>query len=201
VTARIHPGSIIHVWDHLVIGLRDAGGITCHLSLYAVTWSSQLGGGHVCLIDRRDERRVVLADPVDLGPRMRERLQSLGAPGSVDVVPVEAAAFERHPATAATLAWTIRGKRTTVEARWEALEPPVWVEGPAPAFWDREDIWACFVPAARATVTIDGIPAAGEPYDDDVWLPKLGRSLSSAHAALAEVRVMPVPAPPRRAGG
>ena len=48
-----------------------------------------------------------------------------------------------------------------------------------------------FVGARRATLTIDGVEVAGDPFDDDIWLPKLGRSLSSAHGAFAEVRVEP----------
>jgi hypothetical protein len=41
-------------------------------------------------------------------------------------------------------------------------------------------------------VTVNGLAAPGEPFDDDVWVPKLGRSLSSAHGAFAEIRVEPV---------
>jgi hypothetical protein len=198
VTARLHPGAIVHVWDHLVIGLRDGTGVTGMLSLYAIAFSPELGGGHVCFLDRRERPRIVLADPIELGRRMQARLLAMGAPGSEEVVPPEAATFERHPTTD-RMGWTIRGAVTTVEASWEALEPPVWVEGQAPAFREDEDIWACFVGARSATVTVDGDRLPGQPYDDAAWSPKLGRSMSSAHAALAEVRVTPVPAPLARA--
>jgi hypothetical protein len=191
MTARLHGGAVTHVWDHVVIGLRDAQGPTATLSLYAIAWSGELGGGHVCLLDRRERPRVVLAEPVELGGRMLARLRAMGAPGADGPGAVEAAAFERHPATSVGLGWTIRGTATTVEARWEDLEPPLWVEGPAPAFWEREDIWACFVSARAATLTVDGERLDGEPFEDPVWEPKLGRAISSAHAALAEVRVTP----------
>ena len=51
-----------------------------------------------------------------------------------------------------------------------------------------------FVGAPRARVTVDGVAAPGAPFDDDQWRPKLGRSLSSAHGAFAEVRVEPTSA-------
>jgi hypothetical protein len=192
MTARLHGGAVIHVWDHLVIGLGGAEGPTASVSLYSIAWSGELGGGHVCLLDRPEQPRLVLADPVALGERMQRRLRVMGAPGSETLVEVEAATFERHPATVEGMVWTIRGATTTVEARWDALEPPVWVEGQAPAFWDGEDIWACFVAAREASILVDGVALPGAPYDDEVWMPKLGRTISSAHAALAEVRVTPV---------
>jgi hypothetical protein len=201
MTARLHPGGLVHVWDHLVIGLRDAVGPTCSLSLYAVAYSGELGGGHVCLLDIRDRPRVVLAEPVELGQRMQTRLRRMSAPGTATIVAVEPAAFVRHPATTDRLRWTVEGQDTRVEARWEALEAPFWAEGRAPAFWAEEDIWACFVAAGSATVSVDGERMPGSPYDDPAWVPKLGRSLSSAHAALAEVRVTPAGERAPAAGG
>ena len=194
MTARLHPGAVVHIWDHLVIGLADGDGQTALLSLYAIAWSPELGAGHVCLVDRRGLPRMVLADPVVLGERMQARLRAMDAPGPADRVPVTAAAFERHAAEATGLGWTIRTETSTIEARWQDLGSPVWVEGPAPAFRAEEDIWACFVPAASASIVIDGVRLGGRPFEDRSWLPKLGRALSSAHAALAEVRVTPASA-------
>jgi hypothetical protein len=191
MTARLHSGAVVHVWDHLVIGLRDAAGPAASLSLYAIAWSRELGDGHVCLLDRRGRARVVLADPVELGDRMIARLRAMDAPGAETVVEVEAASFERQPALSDRLCWTIRGTSTTIEARWDDLEAPFWVEGQAPAFWDREDIWACFVSARAASIVVDGERLDGEAFEDAVWEPTLGRPISSAHAALAEVRVTP----------
>ena len=48
------------------------------------------------------------------------------------------------------------------------------------------------VGAPRAHLVVDGDEVPGEPFEDDVWTPKLGRPLSSAHGAFAEVRVEPV---------
>jgi hypothetical protein len=65
------------------------------------------------------------------------------------------------------------------------------VDGQGGGFSATEDIWAMFVAARRASLTVGGIAVAGDPFDDDVWVEKLGRSLSSAHGAFAEVRVEP----------
>jgi hypothetical protein len=191
--ARLHPGRVTHVWDHFVMGLRDGEGRTSLLSLYAVAWSPELGGGHVCVLDRPNAGRLVLADPVSLGERMQERLRALG--GAAPAVAVTQAAFARHPAGADGLGWTIHFAGGRLDARWEGLEEPFWAEGPAPAFWQAEDIWASFLAASEATVVVDGRKLAASPYVDDAWTPKLGRPLSSAHVALAEVRVKPA-APP-----
>ena len=44
----------------------------------------------------------------------------------------------------------------------------------------------------HARLVVDAHETPGAPFDDDVWIPKLGRSLSSAHGAFSEVRVTPV---------
>ena len=74
-------------------------------------------------------------------------------------------------------------------ARWADFDRPFFAEGPNGGFSGTEDIWSLFVGARSAAITVNGIAAPGAPFDDDVWLPKLGRSLSSAHAALGETRV------------
>jgi hypothetical protein len=188
--ARLHPGRVLHVWDHFVLGLRQGQAVTASLSLYAVAWSGELGGGTVCLVELPD-RRLALADPPVLGERMQARLASMGFGGPGGPLPVIPAHFERHAATSVGLGWTVRFGSSTLMARWERLEAAVWVAGPAPAFRDEEDIWACFVAAREASLTLDGRPIGGRPYDDDAWVPRLGRAFSSAHVALAEVRVTP----------
>ena len=197
MTARTHPGSLIHVWDHLVITLRRDDGVETLLSLYAITYSASLGPGHVAFLrgvgPDGEARTSCWSDDAGLGERMQARLRDMGGTGAELTGAVIPATFERHPFRAGGLGFTIRSADETVVARWEAAGQPFWMEGPAPDFSPTEDIWACFVEAHAASITIDGRPIAGEPYIDPVWLPKLGRALSSAHAALSEVRVTPHP--------
>lgn len=107
------------------------------------------------------------------------------------------ARFEREPYGSGGFGFRIHaegGDFHTIHARWDDPDPPFWVDGQRGAFTPTEDIWAMFVGARRGSLSVDGVRVPGEPFDDDVWVPKLGRSLSSAHGAFAEVRVEPVSA-------
>ncbi|CAN5621301.1 hypothetical protein BH23CHL8_BH23CHL8_22590 [soil metagenome] len=192
MAAQVHPGPVVHVWDHFVIGLRAANGGASLLSLYAVAWSPELGRGHICVLDLPNGQRIVIADPVAIGERMQARLGAMGFEPPGGRVPVARGSFSRPAADGDGLAWSIEFEGGLLEARWERLAAPFWVTGPAPAFRAEEDIWACFVAAGEASIRLAGEALPGVPYDDAGWQPRLGRSLSSAHAALAEVRVTPI---------
>jgi hypothetical protein len=195
---------VIHVWDHLVITLRDAatgangahGAETGFLSLYAIGYSPSLGAGHVALVEVPGIRTAGLAatftDDVDLGRRQQDRLRAMGERrAAIRDAPVEAR-FERIPYGPDGFGFRITSTDRSVEARWEAPDPPFWVDGQNGGFHDSEDIWAMMVGTSHARLIVDGQEIAGVPFDDDVWIPKLGRSLSSAHGAFSEVRVTPV---------
>jgi hypothetical protein len=196
-TATIHPGSVIHCWDHLVITLRDeAGTQTGFLSLYAIAYSASLGAGHVALIDVSSSSNgpyaATLTDDVGLGRRQQNRLEAMGDHRMIDTGPPRLATFVREPYDPDGFGFRITSDGPEIRARWEATDAPFWVDGQGGGFSDHEDIWAMFVGARRATLTVGGVAVSGTPFDDDVWVPKLGRSLSSAHGAFAEVRVEPV---------
>jgi hypothetical protein len=196
VPAAIHPGAVIHGWDHFVITLRDAAGRrSAFLTLYAITYSATLGAGNVAFLrvdDPAVDLDVALTDAPEVAARMQERL---GRMGQTDVdrdrPPIEAL-FTRHRAGPDGFGFSISWQAHTMEARWIDPTLPFWMIAPAPDLKADEDIWALFVEAPRASLTVDGRPIAGEPFPDDVWVAKVGRSLSSAHVALSEVRVTPV---------
>lgn len=197
MTATTHPGSVIHCWDHLVITLRDPGGATtAFLSLYAIAYSASLGAGHVAYLEVGDVNgapwRATLTDDLELGRRQQHRLAAMGDPRMLETGEPRIARFDREPYDAAGFGFRILTDDTVIHARWDDPDAPFWTDGQGGGFSDTEDIWAMFVGAPRAVITIDGAMAAGSPFDDEVWVPKLGRSLSSAHAAFAEVRVTPV---------
>ena len=62
MTDPIHPGRVIHVWDHFVLDLKPETGAIGFLSLYAIVYSPSLGTGHVALLafDFGDGRRDLL---------------------------------------------------------------------------------------------------------------------------------------------
>ena len=116
----------------------------------------------------------------------------MGTTGQQVEVPVRAARLEREGETSESVEFRILGDEGGVLAVLEHVGPAVWVEGPAPAFWDQEDIWCAFLDSAEALLELDGQRLPGTPWRDEIWVPKLGRELWSAHVALAEVRVEPV---------
>jgi hypothetical protein len=197
MTAITHPGAVIHCWDHLVITLRDpAGTETAFLSLYAIAYSKSLGAGHVALLEVRDSAAgpigATLTDDPGLGHRQQERLRAMGDERMVRTGPPRLARFDREPFGPDGFGFRIHADVGEIRARWEDPEAPFWVDGQGGGFSPTEDIWAMFVGAGSGSLTVGGVRVAGDPFDDDVWVPKLGRSLSSAHGAFAEVRVEPV---------
>jgi hypothetical protein len=202
--AITHPGSVIHVWDHLVITLRHGAGEanaadgaeTGFLSLYAIAYSPSLGAGHVALVEVPGIGTAGLAatftDDVDLGRRQQDRLRGMGeGRAAIRDAPVEAR-FERMPYGPDGFGFRITSTDRALEARWDAPDAPFWVDGQNGGFHDSEDIWAMMVGTRHARLIVDGHAIPGVPFDDDVWIPKLGRSLSSAHGAFSEVRLTPV---------
>ncbi len=191
--AIIHPGAVIHYWDHLVITLRDGpdGAETGFLSLYAITYSPSLGAGRVAIVEAAGLASV-FSDDLGLGERQQARLLAMGDGRAALRRPPVEARFERIAYGPDGFGYRISSAEHEIEARWEATDPPFWVDGQGGAFHDAEDIWAIMVGAWRPSLVIDGAAVPGAPFDDDVWVPKLGRSLSSAHGAFAEVRVEPV---------
>jgi hypothetical protein len=197
MTAITHPGAVIHCWDHLVITLRGVDGAeTAFLSLYAIAYSRTLGAGHVAFLDvagsSREPFAATLTDDPGLGRRQQARLRAMGDERMVRTGPPLLASFEREPFGPRGFGFRITADIGDIHARWEDPEPPFWVDGQAGGFSPTEDIWAMFVAARRATLSIGDVAVPGTPFDDDVWVPRLGRSLSSAHGAFAEVRVEPV---------
>ena len=200
--ARIHPGPLVHVWDHLVITLVGDAGVsartaeTAFLSLYAITYSATLGAGHVAILEvpGTDGAGLIatLTDDPALGGRQQARLIAMGDRRAALRTPPIEARFERIPYTADGFGFNLSTADHRVEARWTELDPPFWVDGQGGGFSDIEDIWAMMVAARSARLTVDGVAVPGRPFEDDVWVPKLGRALSSAHGAFAEVRVEPV---------
>jgi hypothetical protein len=197
--ALIHPGAVRHCWDHLVITLRDetSGAETGFVSLYAIAYSATLGAGTVAILDVPGGAGAAavtgtFADQPDLGGRQQARLLEMGDTRPALRRSSVETRFERIPYGPAGFGYRLVTADHEIEAHWTALEPPFWVDGSNGAFHDIEDIWALMVSAAGARLVVDGNEVPGAPFSDDVWVPKLGRSLSSAHGAFSEVRVQPV---------
>jgi hypothetical protein len=188
----IHPGRVIHVWDHYVLDLAGDGR-SAFLSLYAITYSPSVGEGHVALLtfDAGGGRRnLLLCDDLETGRRMKDRLRQIGyTRSSFDVEP-SPARFTRT-ASALQMMWRIESDHSTIVGRWARLAPAFLVSAPAPQLVPDEDITAVFVEAGSGRLEVDESSIEADVETDASWIPKVGRPLLASHAALAEVRVQP----------
>ena len=203
MTDPIHPGQVVHVWDHFVLDLTSAGasvgriketGAMAFLSLYAIAHSPSLGTGHVALLafdfgaGRHD---LLLADDLIMARKMRDRLRSIGyTRSSLDVEPLEGR-FSRRVGDG-EMAFQIESERSRVVGKWSRLRQAFRMSAPAPELVADEDITAVFIEAEHGTLEVDGANLSADVHLDDSWMPKVGRALLASHAALAEVRVRPV---------
>ena len=179
--------------DHSVITLRDGGVESGFLSLYDIAFHATLGAGHVALVSVPSAGLdAVFTDRLELGRRMQTRLLGMGTTlPMLSRDPIVMTGLWRDPWVETWFGYRFRAPGIDFAARWGDLDPPFFAEGPGGGFSDAEDIWSLFVVARSASLVVNGVPAPGAPYDDDVWLPKLGRKVSSAHAALGETRIVP----------
>jgi hypothetical protein len=111
----------------------------------------------------------------------------------LDREPVVVTDFWRDPWIDDWFGYRFKAPGLEVDARWAELDEPFFAEGPSAAFSETEDIWSLFVGARRGSIKVNGVAAPGAAWDDDVWIPKLARSVSSAHSALGETRITPHP--------
>jgi hypothetical protein len=191
--ARIHPGAPILVMDHSVITLRQGGRQTAFLSMYDIAYHREHGAGRVALLAVPSAGvDAVFTTRLELGRAWQARLRAMGNTDAMltrDVIVLTG--FWREPWVDDGLGYRFRAAGIEVEARWRDLDAPFYADGQNGGFSDTEDISSLFVGARSASITVNGVAAPGSPFAEEAWLPKLGRTVSSAHAALAETRVTP----------
>jgi hypothetical protein len=83
--------------------------------------------------------------------------------------------------------WVIAAPGMRIEASWTNLGPPLLAYGPSPGRPESADIHSLLREANDVHVSVDRAPVAGSPYTNSVWIPWLGRPLSSCLVALGEV--------------
>lgn len=182
--------AVIHCWDHLVVELAGADARpTAMVSLYAVSYSPELGEGNVAYLRTADGGDLCLGDSLELARRQSRRLATIGGADYGRSEPV-AASFSRQYGRDEILV-RIAAPGIEIAIAWERLRPGFWLDADAPALLPDEDIYAVFREAEAARVVVNGRTLPGLPFPDERWVPKVGRALSSCHAALAEVRVRP----------
>jgi hypothetical protein len=189
--ATVRPGAIRSIFDHLILGLTpdgEPGQPSFLFSHYRFRWAADGPAGSLAFLehdlDGRPHRRILTDRPAlaerhaaDLGPRAWS--------------PEDRA----RPAASATFAWSDFGPTVTesveaadlrLDVTWSDLSPPVFADGPAPAF-PALDIISVLGDAGEGTATIDGRPVPGRIFRNDGWIAWLGRPLRSGVIAIGEV--------------
>lgn len=202
--ARIHPGSIHHTMDHYVMDLRDPKSeAALYFTVYSLAYMPEVGTGKMGFLRIRDasgQSRVDIAfaeDP-DAGRRMQRRLQrivatsdtSRGIGTDLESEPV-VASFERRPFADGTAGYAVTTADMRIEGEWSKADEPMFVAAPRGSFHETRDITGTMIAFWAARLTIDGVPAAGEPYADDWWFGRLGRRFSSCHLSLGDTAMEP----------
>lgn len=205
--ATIDPGRPNLLMDHLQLGLRRAGADEhelpeFYISLYVISWSREMGAGHVALVRHRPRQVTaqtpsdpkgfdqILTDNPDLARRLRDQLRGIGY-SRVDLSgEPRPAAFNRGRLSEPEhVRYLISSIGLEIAAHWESLGEPTLAYGPAPQQPDRQQIWSVLFEAESASATVDGRAVDGRIYAMEHWVEWLGRPLASAHIARSEILV------------
>jgi hypothetical protein len=192
--AVVLSGRLALVADHLVLALADpdpsAGDDPLFvLSWYSVAYADEAPAGNLAFLRLRgggpfDE--LVVTDTPDLDVTLRGRLAPRSWPLADPARPATAGTFTRSPVRDRAMSAVIVTPAASVEVEWRDLAPPIVATGPVGSDppWDSSTV---LLEAGAWTVRVNGAEIAGRAFPNEVWRPWLGRPLSSALVAIAEV--------------
>jgi hypothetical protein len=196
--ARVHPGVVHHSMDHYVMDTRtEDGAVAAYLSLYSLAYMPEVGTGYVAFVRVRDETgdlncEMVLAESIELGVRMQERISkliktsdvSLGIGPNLEMEPT-VASFERQGWTDGP-GFRITAGTRSVDARWHNPGTVHWIAAPKGSLHHDRDILGTMIPFSNAELKIDSAPIPGNPYQDPWWQHRLDIPFSSTHVSLGD---------------
>lgn len=189
--AKVLPGRLGLVADHLVLALREPGSdedASFVLSWYSVAFSADGSGGNLAFLRSPavPDGEAILTDAPGLDHARRGRLRPRSWPLARPDAPALAATFQRTAVRDGALEADIVAAGLHVEIAWRELGPPIVATGQVGADppWDSSTV---LMEAGAWSATVNGRSIDGAPFPNDVWRPWLDRPLSSALVALAEV--------------
>lgn len=197
MTAVIHRGEVVHSMDHLVLELATPDDTIAYFTIYSLGLMRGVGSGNVALLRVSTPDGILdrcFGETIDLAERMQHRLRGIRSDGgSVPAAGTEhpplRASIRRIPSSGESETWMVGSEEHTISAAWSAAEPAFWLSAPAPAFHPTRDYVTTMISYRRAELVVDGITIDGEPHDHAGWEQRLGRPLSSCHAAWAETAI------------
>lgn len=176
--------------DHRVIYLRDASGNpspSFMLSLFTFRLSPIGHAGHVAWLRHqgRDGPHHRLTDDLELAATASERFAPSVDRDRFSEVPWTEADFESGPDPMEP-DWLITAVGISARARWSDLGPPIFAFGPSPGRPNHADIHS-LLREAGGEVWLDDEVVVGDCFANEIWVPWLGRPLSSCLVAIGEV--------------
>jgi hypothetical protein len=189
--AKVLPGRLALVADHLVLALRAPGvseGASFVLSWYSVAYATAAPGGNLCFVrmSATEGGEAILTDSPGLDAALRGRLGPRSWPLADPSAPATTATFARAPIRDGALEAEIVAPGLRLEVAWRELRSPIVATGRvggSPA-WDSSTV---LMEANAWSASINGRSVEGAAFPNEVWRPWFDRPLSSALVALAEV--------------
>lgn len=192
----INPGTLTWSGEHWINYLREPGtdSDSGSVSLYR-THYSPAGEGHVALVEIPGDPGFsgVCTDNHDVADFITATfIRGSGNPFDrplpmLDAQITRGGDIRRNPS------WSIQTAEDLIVATWTVEQAPVIAEGFAPFFREDMDIFTVLFFTDRATISWNGQPVAGRPYQRDIWRKSIGGDRSSCVFALAETVIKPPP--------
>ena len=189
--ARIHPGAVRAIFDHLLLSLTidgEPGPAAFVFSHYRFRWAADGIVGDLAFVEleRGGPERIVLTSEPALAAGQAGRLSPRSwAANDVERAPM-VATFNGTPLAGDSVGETVIADGIRIEVEWSGLAAPIFAMGPAPRV-PTEDIVSVLIEAGAGRASVNGQPVAGRLFRNDVWVGWLGRPLRSGVVAIGEV--------------
>lgn len=187
-TAAIHPGTVLVVWDHGGLHLRDDAGEVLYVSLYDYRFDLDDGPGHVAIVRYRGDGHpaidLTLTDNEALGAShlwRRSRMRGLSggriSPGRFS-----------HTESRDQFGYRLEAAGMNLDLEWRDLGPPIFMTGLHPQDAAIE-VFGHVRESGEAIALLNGVEVRGEAYANEAYTPWLGRPLHSATVTIGEVLI------------
>jgi len=188
----INPGRLHWSGEHWINYLRQPGADTNSgmVSLYHTRYSAA-GEGTAAFVDLADHPDCLglYTDNHEVAAFIQEMIRGRGNPFDRELLIIDAH-ISRSGDIRFNPSWLITTHQFQITATWSDIQPPVIAEGPAPTFGPDRDFFTLLFFTDSATISLNGQPVAGQPYQRDIWRPSIGGDRSSSVFALAETMIM-----------
>jgi hypothetical protein len=139
--------------------------------------------------DVTDNRVRIYSDNIAMTRWLQGEIETFLFPAFADQsLPVIEAAFDKTGSTQTFWTELVESEDDRISLTWyDFLEPFMLTVAAGSVAGRAHGVYSCFIPSVRAQLTLNGQPAAGQPFPMD----RGGRPSSTACLALSETWVRP----------